>query len=235
MLIDRRPATSKIVLPHEYPFRFIRSRALRWATCVPHAARGQARRRHRWRGPRRGRRPRQGLVRRPPSLWSRRRRRLQRIPTATPTAPPMSARRTASERNWVRMWPLVAPSARRKPISERRSRTEIIMMLATPTAPTRRATAPRPRNRPLSALCGVGVGDERLRGLADVYLARGFGVGRGGRGATAPHRPGRSGLARRWWTDARPIRDSSPRRGYPTRTEVSMSGARTAGFKIPTT
>jgi hypothetical protein len=47
---------------------------------------------------------------------------------------------------------LVAPRARRRPISERRSRTEMIMMLATPTAPTRRATAPRPRNRLLRAL-----------------------------------------------------------------------------------
>src|SRR5450755_2190695 len=52
----------------------------------------------------------------------------------------------------MRMWLLVAPRARRRPISERRSRTEMIMMLATPTAPTRRATAPRPRNRPLRAL-----------------------------------------------------------------------------------
>jgi hypothetical protein len=34
------------------------------------------------------------------------------------------------------MWFLVAPSARRSPISERRSSTEMIMMLATPTAPT---------------------------------------------------------------------------------------------------
>src|SRR5580704_10706248 len=73
-------------------------------------------------------------------------------PSATPTTPPRRPRRTASERNWARMWPLVAPRARRRPISERRSRTEMIMMLATPTAPTRRATAPRPRKRPLRAL-----------------------------------------------------------------------------------
>jgi hypothetical protein len=39
------------------------------------------------------------------------------------------------------MWPFVAPRARRSPISERRSRTEMIMMLATPTDPTRRAWA----------------------------------------------------------------------------------------------
>src|SRR5207245_3762144 len=59
--------------------------------------------------------------------------------------------RIASDRNWIRIWPLVAPRARRRPISERRSSTEITMMLATPTAPTSKATAPRPRNRPLKA------------------------------------------------------------------------------------
>jgi DNA-binding XRE family transcriptional regulator len=42
----------------------------------------------------------------------------------------------ATARNWVRIWLLVAPRARRSPISERRSSTEMIMMLATPTAPT---------------------------------------------------------------------------------------------------
>ncbi len=43
--------------------------------------------------------------------------------------------------------PLGGAEARRSPISERRSSTEMIMMLATPTAPTRSDTAPRPRNR----------------------------------------------------------------------------------------
>src|SRR5215475_1885753 len=52
-------------------------------------------------------------------------------PAATPTAPPITASKMASARNWVRMCPLVAPSARRSPISERRSRTEMTMMLAT--------------------------------------------------------------------------------------------------------
>ena len=54
------------------------------------------------------------------------------------------------------------------------------MMLATPTAPTSRETAPSPRKRPLSAPCGVGARGERGRGLADVDLVRRFGVG--GRG-----------------------------------------------------
>jgi hypothetical protein len=41
---------------------------------------------------------------------------VDRMPTPSPTAPPMSARRIASDRNWIRTWPLVAPSARRSPI-----------------------------------------------------------------------------------------------------------------------
>jgi hypothetical protein len=39
-----------------------------------------------------------------------------------------------------------------EPDSERRSSTLMIMMFATPTAPTISATAPRPRNRLFSAL-----------------------------------------------------------------------------------
>src|SRR6266566_3600654 len=68
-------------------------------------------------------------------------------PAATPAMPPAKASRMASDRNWIRIWPLVAPRARRSPISERRSSTEMTMMLATPTVPTSSATAPRPRNR----------------------------------------------------------------------------------------
>jgi hypothetical protein len=48
-------------------------------------------------------------------------------------------------------WLVVAPRGRRRPISERRSRTEMIMMLATPTAPTISATTPSPRKRLLNA------------------------------------------------------------------------------------
>lgn len=53
------------------------------------------------------------------------------VPTLT--APPMRARRMASDRNWRRMCPLVAPRARRRPTSLRRSSREMTMMLATPT------------------------------------------------------------------------------------------------------
>src|SRR4051794_10988766 len=72
-------------------------------------------------------------------------------PSATPMAPPATDSSTASDRNWARIWPLVAPSARRRPISERRSSTEMTMMLATPTPATSNATAPSPRNRSVSA------------------------------------------------------------------------------------
>src|ERR1700684_143890 len=74
-----------------------------------------------------------------------------RAPAPTPAAPPITVRRTASARNWLRMSPLVAPRARRNPISERRSITEMIMVLATPTAPTSRAMAPRPKKSPSKA------------------------------------------------------------------------------------
>jgi len=57
----------------------------------------------------------------------------------------------------------VAPSDRRRPISERRSKTEMTMMLATPTAPTSRATAPG-EEEPVSALSGVGARLQRREG-----------------------------------------------------------------------
>src|SRR2546423_14124701 len=101
-------------------------------------------------------------------------------PVMTPAAAPARDSRMASARNWVRIWPRVAPSARRSPISERRSSTEMTMMLATPIAPTSSATAPSPRNRVSSAPFGVGPGGERVRRPRDADLA---GVFRAGLGA----------------------------------------------------
>jgi hypothetical protein len=49
--------------------------------------------------------------------------------------------------NWVRIWPRVAPSERLRPISARRSSTEMTIVLATPMPPTSNATAPRPSSR----------------------------------------------------------------------------------------
>jgi len=46
----------------------------------------------------------------------------------------------------------VAPRDRRRPISDRRSSTEITIVLATPTPPTSSATAPRPSSSPVSVL-----------------------------------------------------------------------------------
>ena len=87
-------------------------------------------------------------------------------PASTPTTPPMTASRIDSARNCVRIWPFVAPRARRRPISERRSSTEMIMMLATPTAPTISATTPSPRKRlsnaPAAAARAVSTSDGWL-------------------------------------------------------------------------
>jgi hypothetical protein len=95
----------------------------------------------------------------------------------TPAMPPVSESRMASERNWTRIWPRVAPSARRSPISCRRSSTEMIMMLATTTAPTSSATAPRPRNSvsnaPTASACAVSAADgwDTLTPLGSSGLA----------------------------------------------------------------
>ena len=73
------------------------------------------------------------------------------IPMRTPAAPPMSESTNDSTRNWPRICPLVAPSERRRPISARRSRTEMTMVLATPIPPTSSATAPSPTSSPVNA------------------------------------------------------------------------------------
>ncbi len=56
----------------------------------------------------------------------------------------------------------VAPSARRSPISERRSSTEMTITFAMPTPPTSSATAPSPRNSEVNAPFGRGAGLERV-------------------------------------------------------------------------
>ena len=99
----------------------------------------------------------------------------------------------ASERNWMRMWPLVAPRARRSPISLRRSRTEMTMMLATPTAPTRSATAPRPRNRPLRAPWASAWATRAAEGWLTFDLVRGLRVGGRRQHAIGRPPPGRLG------------------------------------------
>src|SRR5881296_2312520 len=88
--------------------------------------------------------------------------------------PPMAASRIDSPRNWVRIWLLVAPRARRRPISERRSSTEMIMMLATPTAPTIRDTTPSPRKRLSNGERGRLTPQLAMMALADreAYPAR---------------------------------------------------------------
>lgn len=62
-------------------------------------------------------------------------------PRITPPTPPMAASTSASPKNWPAMWRLVAPRDRRRPISPRRSITEMTMTLAKPTPPTSNTTA----------------------------------------------------------------------------------------------
>src|SRR6266542_5796143 len=71
-------------------------------------------------------------------------------PSAAPASPPVADSSSDSPRNCATTWRRAAPSARRRPISDRRSRTEITMTLAMPTPPTSSATAPSPRNRVVS-------------------------------------------------------------------------------------
>ena len=87
-------------------------------------------------------------------------------PSSSPAIPPSAASSADSVRNWERMLRRVAPSARRRPISPRRSSTEITMMFAIPIAPTSSATAPRPSssvvNWPLAAARASSASDGRL-------------------------------------------------------------------------
>ena len=109
----------------------------------------------RWRrSPTRRRRLRRwrSVGRRPSSAWPRRRWPSLRRPRPTPTTPPAPASKMASVRNCLRMCARVAPSARRRPISLRRSITAITITLAMPIPPTSRATAPRPRNSDVNAV-----------------------------------------------------------------------------------
>ena len=66
----------------------------------------------------------------------------------------------ASARNWVRTWPLVAPRARRSPISERRSRTGMIMMLASPIAPHEQGDGAEASEEVVEGAFGVALGDQ---------------------------------------------------------------------------
>jgi hypothetical protein len=88
----------------------------------------------------------------------------------------MTASKIDSARNYVRIWAFVAPRARRRPISERRSRTEMIMMLATPTAPDQchRSEA---EEKAVECPCCCGSGGEHVGRLADGRLVRCLGIG----------------------------------------------------------
>jgi hypothetical protein len=69
-------------------------------------------------------------------------------PAPTPEAPPASASRIASLRNWLRICPLVVPSARRSPISEALEHRDDHDVRDPDRADQQRDRA-KPRNRPL--------------------------------------------------------------------------------------
>src|ERR1022692_3113181 len=96
----------------------------------------------------------------------------------TPMMPPARDSRIASARNWVRIWPLVAPRARRSPISERRSSTEMTMMLlgaafehrddhdvGHPDRADQQRDGAQSEEQGVERALGVGLGGERVRGL----------------------------------------------------------------------
>ena len=69
---------------------------------------------------------------------------LQTVPTRMPTMPPRPQSMAASMRNWLTMLALVAPMARRMPISRVRSVTVTSMMFMMPMPPTTREMAAMP-------------------------------------------------------------------------------------------
>src|ERR1700754_669989 len=95
------------------------------------------------------------------------------VPSSTPATPPIRASSRDSTRNWAATWRRAAPRARRRPISPRRSRTEITMTLPTPKPPTKERDGAEYKEQR-----GGGVGDgawggEGVGGLAHAHC---FGV-----------------------------------------------------------
>src|SRR6516162_7365364 len=97
-------------------------------------------------------------------------------PMPTPHPPPSTDSSNASSRNWLPMCPRVAPSARRSPISRRRSMTEITMTLAMPSPPARMATAPSPSSSVVPEFCtsrrAASASDGRLTWTCSGWLGQ---------------------------------------------------------------
>ena len=108
-------------------------------------------------------------------------------------------------------------------------------MFATPTAADEQRDRAEAEEQAVERGLGVGLGDEGGRGLADVDLARDLGVGRRGE-----HRVDGVDLVL-LGTEVDlgrvPVEAevASPRPGNPTSTEESISGASTAGLRMPAT
>ena len=101
-------------------------------------------------------------------------------PAATPAAPPSSASRIASARNWVRMWPLVAPRAAAEPDLGAAFEHGDDHDVGDADGADEQGDRAEAEEQAVEGAFGVGLGDERVRGLGDVDLVRLFRVGGGG-------------------------------------------------------
>ena len=137
-------------------------------------------------------------------------------------------------RNWVPTWLLVAPSARRRPISPRRSSTEMTMTLATPNPADQQRNRAEAEHQAAKGAGGRRSRDEHIGRPADLDGVRLSGVG--GRGQHPLHR------GRLAWVGAQVnpgvTAGVAEHRGADREahdTELSISGARGTDRRIPTT
>jgi hypothetical protein len=123
----------------------------------------------------------------------------------------------------------VAPSARRNPISERRSGTEITITLAIPTPPTSSATAPRPRNNDVKAVLAAARASRASDGRETCSGSSG-----------APSKS-RTSCARSWSARTKTVEavpsasKSSSAIGKPISAAVSSWGASVIASRMPMT
>ena len=132
------------------------------------------------------------------------------------------------------MWRLVAPSARRTPISVRRSSTEITITLAMPTPPTRRATAPRPSSSAVSAWSVAARASSASDGRVTCTSFGACGLAVAGSTVRTPSTS--SGSVRTYSVDADPsMPNSRAATGKPMIAARSSDGVSSSGSRMPTT
>jgi hypothetical protein len=101
----------------------------------------------------------------------------------TPAAPPATASIIASDRNWILIWPLVAPRARRSPISLAAFQDRDDHDVRHSDRSDQQRNRAQPQEQRIERAGGVSLRSQRGRGLGHVDLARFSGS------ACAPSRP----------------------------------------------